>query len=267
MRDVRRALMAVFPLMLMVMPLFPSAQAQTVPVLPCEEVPVPAYAPPGQPPSVRVWSENAPQRNWEPPPCTGGSADRDRVLVTVAATFRTAVPGLGGRPDGLIARVGAISTLTGVRYWSVSDEAWQPLVTSATALSGPGGAPRRDFTPADISAGRDLFFVQTDSRSSGPVTFRIRVLEAGPNAVRFTVENVSPIDLFVITLFGPGDLQSFHSLERRSSDTWAYYGLLRAGAGASRLAGGHERFYVNRAVAFYRFLAGVPTDRDPPVAR
>ena len=99
------------------------------------------------------------------------------------------------------------------------------------------------------------------------MTFRIRVLEAGPDAVRFTVENVSPIALFVIILFGPSDLQSFHSLERRSWDTWAYYGVFPVGVGAGRLAGGHERSYVNRAVAFYRLLAGVPTDRDPPAAR
>ena len=81
------------------------------------------------------------------------------------------------------------------------------------------------------------------------------------------VENVSPIRRFMITLFGPGDLQSFHLLERRAPAIWTYRGLTRAGLGSSHLAGGHERSYENRALASFRFLAGLPTDRTPLLAQ
>jgi hypothetical protein len=33
------------------------------------------------------------------------------------------------------------------------------------------------------------------------------------------------------------------------------------------ITGGHEASYVNRAVALYRHLARIPTDREPPAAR
>ena len=245
------------------------ARAQAGPTPPCGGPavadPVPAYPPPGQPPAVQTWSGGALGKNWLPPVCTGWNAPGFRVLAAIAGSFPDG--GSETDPGGPLDRIGAISRLTGVRYWSVTDGSWQPLVTKATALTGPPPAqPRADFTAAEIAPGRELYYTQKDNRSSGSVTYRIDVLEAGPDRIRITVENVSSIKLVLLTLFGPGDLQSFHSLERRAPDRWAYYGLARTGLGASRFAAGHERSYENRAVAFYRFLAGIPTDRDPPVA-
>ena len=48
---------------------------------------------------------------------------------------------------------------------------------------------------------------------------------------------------------------------------WRYYSIARTGRNASRLATGHESSSINRAVAFYRSLAGIPTDQEPPAAR
>jgi hypothetical protein len=42
--------------------------------------------------------------------------------------------------------------------------------------------------------------------------------------------------------------------------------MMRTGRNANPLTAGHDASYVNRAVAFYRFLAGIPTDREPPAA-
>jgi hypothetical protein len=61
-------------------------------------------------------------------------------------------------------------------------------------------------------------------------------------------------------------LQALHFLERLGPEEWGYYGLARTGAGASPLTGGREASYVNRAVALFRHLAGLPTDRGPPAA-
>jgi hypothetical protein len=42
---------------------------------------------------------------------------------------------------------------------------------------------------------------------------------------------------------------------------------MRTGKNASKLINGHEASSINRAVAFYRYLAGIPTNLEPPAAR
>jgi hypothetical protein len=71
----------------------------------------------------------------------------------------------------------------------------------------------------------------------------------------------------MITLFPPGEAQSVYLLERESPDIWRYYSLARTGKKASSLTEGHDASLINRAVAYYRYLAGIPTDREPPAAR
>jgi hypothetical protein len=251
----------VMPLFLMFLSLCPGVvMAQVEPNPPCEGSVFPPYAELGEPPMVKVWSGGASGENWIPPTCTGWTSHGFRVLTALAATFRD-------DRNGILERLGAVSALTGIRYWSVSDRAWEPLVTMATALTGPDpGAARADFIATEITAGKDLFYAQSDNRSSGKVVYRIRVLEAGPDRLCFSIENISLIKLWMVTLFGPGDLQSFHVLDRQLPTTWTYYGLFRTGLGANRLTGGHERSYENRAVAYYRFLAGIPTNLEPPTA-
>ena len=70
-----------------------------------------------------------------------------------------------------------------------------------------------------------------------------------------------------VTLFHPGEMQSVYFLDRESDNVWRYYSIARTGRNASRLATGHESSSINRAVAFYRSLAGIPTDQEPPAAR
>ena len=72
---------------------------------------------------------------------------------------------------------------------------------------------------------------------------------------------------FLVTLFHPGEMQSIYFLDRESDNVWRYYSIARTGRNASRLAAGHESSSINRAVAFYRFLVGIPTDQEPPAAR
>ena len=67
-----------------------------------------------------------------------------------------------------------------------------------------------------------------------------------------------------------GDLQSIYFLNRESSgsnDVWRYYSLVRTGRSASKRIIGHEASSVNRAVAFYRYLAGMPTNMELTAAR
>ena len=58
-----------------------------------------------------------------------------------------------------------------------------------------------------------MYFLQEDSRSSGPVVYQLRLLEDTPAWLVIEVENVSPVRSFVLTLFHPGDLQFVTSLK------------------------------------------------------
>jgi hypothetical protein len=83
----------------------------------------------------------------------------------------------------------------------------------------------------------------------------------------YDVENATIMRYLFVTLVHPGEMQSSYFLDRESDNVWRYYCIARTGRKASRLVTGHERSTINRAVAFYRFLAGIPTDQEPPAAR
>ena len=213
-------------------------------------------------PAVRVWTADELGIDWLPPACTGWRALAFRILVAAAGRFH-----FQGGAEELLARFGSVSTLATIRYWSVSDQRWEQLVTSASALRGPDATLRRpDFRIDEMVGGADLYFAQDDNRSTGDVVYRMRVREIDPDRLALEMENVSTVRYLLIPLAGPGDLQSAYFLERRSPDEWAYYNLARTGAGASSLTQGHEASYVNRAAALFRHFAGLPTDQEPPAA-
>ena len=83
----------------------------------------------------------------------------------------------------------------------------------------------------------------------------------------FDVENVSTMRYLFITIFPPGEMQSIYFLDRESENVWRYYSIVRTGKNANRLITGNESSTVNRAVAFYRNLAGIPTDQETSPAR
>src|SRR4051794_24491381 len=206
-----------------------------------------------------------PATSWAPngrrPPAPVG------VRSPSACWWRRRAASVTVAPWTTLERFGAVSALTTVRYWSVSDRRWQDLIASAFALAGPDAASRRpDFRAAEMRGGTDLYFAQHDNRSTGDVVYRLRVREITPDRLAVQMENVSAVHYLLIPLAGPGDLQSLYFLERRPPDEWGYYSLARIGAGASSLTEGHEASYVNRAVALFRHLAGFPTDQEPPAA-
>jgi hypothetical protein len=71
---------------------------------------------------------------------------------------------------------------------------------------------------------------------------------------------------FIVTLFQPGALQVVSFLHREQSDTWDLYMITRAAETSSAVVAGYRSAYLNRLEAMHRFLANVPTDRDPPIA-
>jgi hypothetical protein len=212
-------------------------------------------------PIVKVWSESD-GRDWRPPACTGWTAPGYSTLITTTARFRHT-----SGTDGLLRHIGAISELAGMRYWSTTHQQWQTLIVSAHALAGPTpGNRRKNFAPDEMEGGQVLYLEQADNLS-GTAIYRMHIVEVSTDRLVFDVENISVMRYLFVTLFHPGEMQTVYFLDRESDDVWRYYSITRTGRNASRLATGHQSSSVNRAVAFYRCLVGIPTDQEPPVAR
>ena len=154
-----------------------------------------------------------------------------------------------------------------MRYWSTTHKQWQTLVVDAYALTGLHSGQRRgDFTPDEMKEGKVLYFEQVDNLS-GKAIYRMHIAEASADRLVFDVENVSTMRYLLIPIFQPGEMQSIYFLDRESDNVWRYYSIVRTGKNANRLIAGNESSSVNRAVAFYRYLVGIPADQEPPAAR
>lgn len=94
----------------------------------------------------------------------------------------------------------------------------------------------------------------------------MRIRSVLPDRLVFDTENISAMWYFLIPLFRPGEMQSIYFLERESQDVWRYYGLVRTGKNASPLTASNKASSINRAVAFFRYLAGIQTDKEPPAS-
>jgi hypothetical protein len=236
--------------------------AQSGPQPPCGTEPIPPYPGLDNSPIVKFWSGSDLGRDWRPPACTGWAELGFSTLISTVARFRYT-----SGTEGLLRHIGAASELAGMRYWSTTHKQWQTLIVDAHALTGLQPAqPRKDFTPDEINQGKVLYFEQADNLS-GKAIYQMRITEASVDRVVFHVENVSTMRYFFVTLFHPGEMQSVYFLDRESDTVWRYYSIARTGRNASRLAAGHAASSINRAVAFYRSLAGIPTDQEPPAAR
>jgi hypothetical protein len=237
-------------------------RAQGGPQPPCETAPYPAYPDLSNSPVVKVWNQYEFGHEWIPPACTGWASVGFSTLITTVARFRYA-----SGAEGLLRRIGAISQLAGMRYWSTTHQQWRTLIVEAHALTDALSTTRRaDFAPAEMLKGGVLYLEQADNLS-GNAVYRMHIAEASMDRIVFDVENVSIMRYSFVTLFHPGDMQSVYFLDRESDSVWRYYSIARTGRNASRLATGHDASSINRAVAFYRSLAGIPTDQEPPAAR
>jgi hypothetical protein len=239
------------------------APTEMVVTPPCEgSSPQPAYASVGAPPNVQIWKDQGPAGSAVRISCVNWPAAKFQLLIGAAGTFQNS-----GGARTLLSRFGAVSTLLSVRYWSTTDQSWRPLVLSATALTGKiTPRARADFTSAELEGGTDVYLAEADSRGAGEVIYRMRVRENKPGGFIIETENVTPIRWLALTLLRPGSLYSVYFIEERSRDIWSYYSLTRI-AESSWLIAGHEKSYVNRIVALYRHIAGIPTDLEPPAAR
>lgn len=233
------------------------------PVPPCQGPPVPPHAELDAPLNVRVWFQSSLPGDWTPPSCTGWQPRPFTVLVGAAGRFENRQGA-----DGILRRMASISRLTSIDYWSVTRGRWRKLFSDATALTGPDrGARRSDFTADELRPGETLYFWQEESSAAGSAVYRLRIRERKPDRIVLAIDNVSPVSLAFLTLAEAGAYEFLYLLERESPGVWRYYSLSRAGDGPVLLAESHEKSYVNRAVAIFRYVAGIATDREPAGAR
>ena len=237
-------------------------EPQAGPLPPCGREPIPAYPDVNGQAIVKSWSKSDFGRDWRPPVCTGWAEVGFSTLVTISARFSYT-----SEAEGLLHHIGAISQLSGMRYWSTTHKQWRTLIVNAYALNDSNSAyGRQDFTSNELKERKVLYFEQVDNLS-GKAIYRMHIVEASASRIVFDVENVSTLRYYFIPIFHPGELQSMYFLDRESDKVWRCYSMVRTGKNTNGLIAGNESSSVNRAVAFYRSLVGIPTTQEPPAAR
>jgi len=230
---------------------------------PCGVEPFPAYPALDASPVIVLWTE-AELAGWSPPACAAWKSGSATLVVGLAGHFRDA-----SDADAMLARIGAISSLRDVRYWSITDKQWNMLFTRASALEGSDPKKLRgDFSASEMRAARDIYFLAADNRSREDAVSRLRVREANREHLVIETSNVTPLRWMFLSFAAPGDIQTWYFLDREAGGSWRFYSLTRVLYSSSffaRFVQGES--YVNREAAMYRHLAGIPTDRDPPPAR
>ena len=221
----------------------------------------PVYPPIGPPPLIETWTKDRLKGSSKGLDCTDLNLQRFTLLLALTGSFRSKESG-----DALLVRFGSISTLQGIRYWSVTDNRWETMITDATALEGPDiNRQRTDFTLPEMKGGKDLYFSESDNRASDKVVCRMRIPETSGNRLEVNTSNITGINLFHLPVFDPGDLQSLFFVERINPDTWGYYSLSGIREKGIVSIEDHQKSYINRANAMYRHFTGAMPDRDPPI--
>jgi hypothetical protein len=190
-----------------------------------------------------------------------GKSDSATIWITVASVIRSA-----DSRNAFIGRFGAITQLLTTQYWSTTEQKWRPLVSSAFATAAADSTlPRGDYSSADLATGENHYYQVTDSRSGRGVSYRLKVLSSQPGRIVIETANVDAVKKWGLTIYPPDGLHTFYFLDERSPGVWAYYSITRV-IPKTFLAEGHEKSYINRAVALYRHYVRLPTNAEPPAA-
>jgi hypothetical protein len=235
------------------------AMAAEGPTPPCTAgaAPAPAYAALGEPPAFAVWHGSG---IVVPGDCREVPDGKLTFALALAARLD------GSRSlDEFATRIGAVSAMKTIRYWTVSNDAWRGLIDDAAALAGPDAAQRRpDFSATEILSGETHYVALNDNRSTGINVFSVAAHTEGPDRLVVAMTNLSSLDFGPFTIFDKGTLHAVHFIERLPDGSWGYYTLWSVTA---EDIGDPEKSFLNRANALYRFFANIPTDSEPPLVR
>ncbi|NQV82047.1 MAG: hypothetical protein HQ495_15930 [Alphaproteobacteria bacterium] len=211
-------------------------------------------------PAVGIWFGRD-LATWEPAPCTGWTARPFTVLVET-----TGVTKFSGTKEDILDRLGRISDLATIQYWSTTRGRWRSLIPDATALSSDDPDDRRvtDFTAQELVTGAH-FFWQKENTPLGDVTYRLSVRQADATTVIVDMVNARTARATIFSKLPPGHHEFLYVFRRGDDGMWRIYGLMRTGNGPNPIAATGRKSYGNRAVALFRYLAGDATDGAPPL--
>ncbi|MEZ5848481.1 MAG: DUF6675 family protein [Geminicoccaceae bacterium] len=227
-----------------------------------DDVAVPESAGPGAEPSVIVLDEADAIAAYALPACLGLRFETPPATL-VALRASPANTSL----DQVIARIAAFSTLETVRYWSKSRQEWRLLVSETQALSGPDPEQAgTDPAPGELVTGAVFFALQDDSDPLSAIVMRMEVVRRDENAIVITFENVTASTMMGLTVLPVGSLRSVVAVERNGEDGLDFYLLSGNSANLPAWLLPAKASHINRAVAVYRHLAGIPSDAEPPAA-
>lgn len=243
--------------------LWPAFAHAENPSFSCDISSLPAYPAPGAAPIIQTWKRNSGDNSSSPPNCDRFTLQNFTSLTLLKGRFKS-----GDDKEAMLRRLGAISTMSNIRYWSVTDSKWEALITDAAALaSADAKQARKDFTPDEMKPGHDLYFYENDNRSGGKVIYKMHVISDTQNKVGIVRENASEIRYMGVAFYKPGDIQSVTILEELGPGMWGYYSLTGIRAHGLAALKSDEKSSINRAMAFYRNFVGIPTDQEPPAAK
>lgn len=237
--------------------------AATEPLAPCGNDPYPAYAPPGPLPVLALWQAGELPAGWVPPACIGWAPREGSVVFAVAGRFKHEGPF-----EALLVQAGAFSRQTEIRRWNVKTGRWEQQYKASSTLTGPDPELRRpDFKPAEFVEGAQLYFVQDAVESLGPIVHELTVRERSAERLVMTTRNVNKGRAYLVPVIDPGGLEGFFMVEREAGSIWRYYSLTRVHLLIPDAMTPPPNDHLNKAVALFRFLVGIPTDTEPPAVR
>jgi hypothetical protein len=234
---------------------------------PCDGGPaaaVPAYGPVDGAADPGTWQESDLLRGgWQPAACLGWVGN-SRMVIALSSRFHSSL-GVGA----LAQRMAAVSLYPSIKFWAITRQQWRPLTTDAWVIKSlqEAAQERRPDPGADqLMPGHDVLYAE-DPDVGGRTIYRLRVTERSDHRLVMTTENITPVRVAMFTIFPPDSLQIVSFLDRQGPDIWALYEIVRATEDSSSMVSGYQGAYLNRLEAVRRHLAGLPTDRDPPIAR
>ena len=225
----------------------------------CGNAPPPAYPAFDKPALVHSWLRDG-QLDGAAPDCNGLRSRDVELLVRVTAGFHSPLD-----MAAMLGRLGAVSALKGMPYWSYTDKKRQLLVRESYAIDNPVSMKARaDFSPAELHSGALLYFAQSDNRAATLTPYSLQLLSHGPDRLVLRVENVADLRYMGLKVVAAHEMQWVVALERLANGHWGYRSLLGIGhlLGMVR-AEQHRRSNLARSVAMFDHLAGRQTDIEP----
>jgi rubredoxin len=221
---------------------------------------VPQYAETGAPAVVHAWTAEELPVSWVPPDCLGWSKKKFSAVIAVAGRIEHA-----GERNVLLRRLGSVSEMTSIRYWSTTRGVWRKLYSESIALSGPDPElARQDFSALEVRTGQDYYIWQKENSPASGMVYKMRFRQLTEDRIVVEQVNISPARVLAVTALEACAFETVHFFEREKGDVWLYYSLSRIGESNAPVRMDGTASVVNRLVSVYRYLAGIRTDRDPP---